>query len=137
MQFALQVGPEGPIEQSEVAPAHATPHPPQLSESRKSASQPSSAREEQWPNPATQAAAGTRHVPARQATLVTSARTLGNVVQSWPHAPQFFGSVGEPQAPPSPEVIEESTNGPTLDESFLRDASLPASAGPDGSGDAS
>jgi hypothetical protein len=58
-QLALQAGPDAPTEHSGADGGHFVPQAPQLCESARLVSQNSSAREEQWPNPAAHAEDGT------------------------------------------------------------------------------
>jgi hypothetical protein len=79
-------------EQSPVGLVHVLPHWPQFDDVVSDVSQPSSARVEQWPKPLAHAAGGTEHAPATHWTPEAPGLTLGSVVQSWPHVPQFRGS---------------------------------------------
>src|SRR5262249_52352402 len=91
------------LEQSGVGAEHAILHPPHVIASVRLVSQPSSGREEQCAKPMAHAEGGTKQAPARHSTAATSA-TLGSVVQSWPHSPQFLGSAADPQTAGSPEA---------------------------------
>lgn len=79
-------------EQSAVGTVQVLPQLPQLSEVLRLVSQPSSARVEQCPYPARQAAGGTLQTPDLQVIPVAPAATFGRAVQSWPQPPQFSGS---------------------------------------------
>jgi hypothetical protein len=77
----------------------ALPHPPQFAVLLMSVSQPLSALALQWAHPAAQEATGIEQAPEARHSVVPV--TWGRFVQSWPHAPQFFGSVCSlTQAPP-------------------------------------
>jgi hypothetical protein len=58
-QLEAHLGPVADVAQRAVGAAHVTPHVPQLFESSRLVSQPSSARDEQWPYPVAQAEGGT------------------------------------------------------------------------------
>jgi len=68
------------------------PHLPQLVICERSVSQMSAGLVEQCENPGAHDVAGTEHTPALQVTPAAD-MTCGFVVQSFPQAPQFFGSV--------------------------------------------
>jgi hypothetical protein len=75
-----------------VAPLHTSVQLPQLVGAARSASQPSFGLVEQWPCPGVQALAGPTQAPERHSMPIAPGFTFGRVVQSWPQAPQFFGS---------------------------------------------
>jgi hypothetical protein len=128
-----------PPEQSGVAPEHCVEQLPHVCVVPRSASQPSFGFDEQWPYPVAHADAGTTQAPMSHVTPVPL--TCGSAVQSWPHAPQFFGSpatlVSHPfdglssqsacpvgHAPPS---REPASNGAESGEPPSKGERLPAS----------
>lgn len=79
-----------------VVPVHAVLHPPQVAACERSVSQPSSAVPLQSAHPGAHAAAAKAHAPAvHEAEPLTCAR----FVQSLPHAPQLWTSLGTHAAP--------------------------------------
>jgi hypothetical protein len=87
-----------------VVAAQTLPHLPQLVICERSVSQMSAGLAVQCANPETHDVAGTEHTPALQVTPAGPA-TCDFVVQSFPHAPQFFGSVGTLVHVPEHDVL--------------------------------
>src|SRR5215467_9273527 len=80
VHFSTHARPEPVCPQNGVVPSHRVPHEPQLDDSCRSVSQPSSARDEQWSNPEEQPPAGTTHCPPWHSTRSTF--TFGSLLQS-------------------------------------------------------
>jgi hypothetical protein len=93
-----------------VADGHTFPQLPQLAGWVMSVSQPSSALLVQCPHPTWHDVGGTEHLPM---THVAGPPTCARAVQSWPQAPQFFGSLSLfVHAVPQESGVEEGHEHP-------------------------